>query len=172
VDPIFNFMDYSDDVCMYKFTDGQAAVMQACWDLYREGNAVDRPEIELTFGIESDPLYMVVGESQVYTLDVSQVKEDVTCSTDGNEGDVNLYMFLNAIEGDPFCFSEGNDTSVESCTYTPTVGAKRGFFYRMFNALCNVWPFNRFCSGGDSVILYALLNGTYYQTQEVTITCQ
>jgi hypothetical protein len=37
LDPIHNFMDYSDDVCLFEFTGGQAERMSIQWALYRQG---------------------------------------------------------------------------------------------------------------------------------------
>ena len=37
LDPITNFMDYTDDSCMFVFSSGQTSRMQAAWMTYRFG---------------------------------------------------------------------------------------------------------------------------------------
>jgi hypothetical protein len=72
---------------MYEFTAGQAAVMQACWGIYRLGNRFDTTVIELTLGVPSAPISLVSREYQMYSLDVSSAEKDVTCPANGNEGE-------------------------------------------------------------------------------------
>jgi hypothetical protein len=40
LDPINNYMDYSDDVCYTEFSNGQSERMHAAWDEYRSPSSI------------------------------------------------------------------------------------------------------------------------------------
>jgi hypothetical protein len=48
LDPIHNFMNLSNDPCMFEFTDGQFAWMYATWDYYRAQMGEGTPLVEQT----------------------------------------------------------------------------------------------------------------------------
>jgi hypothetical protein len=48
LDPIHNFMNLSNDPCMFEFTDGQFAWMYATWDYYRAQLGEGTPLVEQT----------------------------------------------------------------------------------------------------------------------------
>jgi hypothetical protein len=49
VDPIHNYMDYSDDICYTEFTQAQMQRMHAAWDEYRSpSNTVPTPSPSTT----------------------------------------------------------------------------------------------------------------------------
>lgn len=89
-DPIFNFMDYSLDACMYEFTPGQALVMRACYTYFRLGRW-ENDIINLRVGERSAPLNLIPRERQVFQV---TIRRSTTCTIFANEGNADLYMNL------------------------------------------------------------------------------
>jgi hypothetical protein len=92
-DPIHNYMDYSDDNCMYEFSPGQAVAMKAQYELYRMGGLREREDLSVGDGIPTDPLSLFLGEVQIFIFAAAPgIRRRVTCSTAGDNGDADLYM--------------------------------------------------------------------------------
>lgn len=122
-DPVFNFMDFSSDPCLFLFTPLQARVMHTSWDLYRVQqwfypNLVEEP---LLNGLEIETL-VAPFELRTYQLVVEIVgmgDVSISCDTNSKEGDQDLYMRVGGV---PWfgpaddCVSETRGTSREKCT--------------------------------------------------------
>jgi len=71
-DPIHNFMDYSDDLCLYTWTEGQLIRIKSQLDTYRLGGGqfMAREDLPLVDGVPADPISLFEGEVQHYFLEV------------------------------------------------------------------------------------------------------
>jgi hypothetical protein len=149
---------------------------------YRLGNGSDRPVIELSLGFSSAPLYLVPEERQVYRLGISEVNENVVCTTSGDEGDADLYVNLDSppsFSSSDCCISR-TAGSIESCGRS-TTGPRPPFFCSIFIFKC--WPFSLLClpqqdestcedPDATATTLYAgVTTYSVYPVQELTITC-
>jgi hypothetical protein len=83
-DPITNFMDYADDVCMFRFTPGQVHVMNACYNVFRLGIDEANAIISLTNGIPSVRNFLAPRQTQVFSLE--STASSVTCDVTVEEG--------------------------------------------------------------------------------------
>jgi hypothetical protein len=117
-------MDYSDDNCLYEFTENQVNRMQAQFGLYRSEL---RQDITLMNGVTSDPTDMRRYEFQTYVL-AAPVGARVECASSSEGGDIDLYMR----DGEPpvlstnslDCFGESGNSN-EACS----ILANTGFAY-------------------------------------------
>jgi hypothetical protein len=82
-DPFSNFMDYSGDPCRFEFTPNQVLVMQASYQIFRLKQKEEREVISLTNGVPSDPIFLVPGELQIFSM---QASSPVRCTTSAEEG--------------------------------------------------------------------------------------
>jgi hypothetical protein len=68
VDPVQNFMDYSDDACMNHFTEGQMLRMHAHWHAYRDPGSQLALARELLSVFENRSLYITLSSLHTFCL--------------------------------------------------------------------------------------------------------
>ena len=122
-------MDYSDDHCLYEFTENQVLRMFAQFRLYRSGL---RQDITLQNGVSSESTSMIQYELQTYVLSTSPGSRVECTASAALGGDIDMYMRDGAAplissgfglqsyqEAD--CVSE-NEQSSEGCSMLSSSG--------------------------------------------------
>jgi len=127
LDPIHNFMDYSFDVCMYEWTQGQINVMHANIEFYRLASTPDLLPVELTPNILSDSYTMAQGFARQFYVNVSSFAK-VICQATADNGNIDLYMNWNGNLDSFDCTSE-TPFSQEICMIGPSTGQAYAWVY-------------------------------------------
>jgi len=128
VDPIHNFLDYSDDRCVYEFTIGQIHVMHANIEFYRSQSTPDLLEVNLTNDTFSQNFTMAPEFTRQFYLDVPIENASVVCMTTADNGDIDLLMNWDGTLDQFECKSE-TSSSQEMCTMGPGSGTAYATVY-------------------------------------------
>lgn len=90
-------MDYSDDLCLYTFTEGQIIRAKSQVETYRlgvgggGGGGGGREDLVLADGVLSEGISLFEGEMQHFSLEVA-ANSRVTCVTSGDNGDAGRFV--------------------------------------------------------------------------------
>lgn len=119
-DPIFNYMNYGFDSCLFEWTQGQINIMHATIEYYRQASRRELASIELLSGVESDDVSLVEGVGRYFYMNVRNTSL-IACQTFSDNGDIDIFANwdgkLNSFE----CISNGLD-SRELCILGPDQG--------------------------------------------------
>ena len=128
---------------MYEFSLGQKKMMRAAWEIYRVGTPSGREVIPLERGVESPPVFLIPGERQIFKVDVQGVTGDVSCETSGEEGQLNLFVNMDAAPSftSKDCCTSGSSSPNQACGRMETT--KRG---HLLTLLCQFPLFSWMCS--------------------------
>lgn len=121
-DPIFNFMDYSDDACMYEFTWEQARLMRACWDVYRLGRPSEAVVDTRALALGSKEKHNLLPKAvAVFEMNVSLTRSSssLACQVNAIESNLDLYIHINKPKFDTSADCKSDDqrtaTHTKSC---------------------------------------------------------
>lgn len=173
IDPIHNFMDYSDDICLYEFSAGQREVMQAFYVSERLKH-YNGPDIPLQLSIPSEPVDIGEGKTKIFTL--STTKCNVLCKTKASDGDADLYLHVGSVptydSNTDVCTSETGDSNKE-CIVSQSKNEGSSPSNGFFAAFCargggnKPPPVDNAC---ENIHIYIAVYG-YTDVYGLTVTC-
>ena len=159
-DPVHNFMNYSYDQCLYKFSPGQATVMKASYEIFRVGTGYHRESVPLEKGISSEPIFLPPNQRQVFTVESSS---NVHCTIEFDEGDAEMYLSWDK-QPDFTLFDSSSCTNFFTGEKVESCSASYSWFF-----IANIWPFNLL---NDVRTMYVGVAATDFKPlQDLTITC-
>lgn len=152
-DPIHNFLDYTSDACQYRFTQGQADVMQANVEAYRSGgdDPINLPPVILANGVKSEPYTLVTGRPRFFELPHVSENSTLFCQADADNGILNLFVNWDGSLVDFDCKAESDRTTEECFAY-----GGPGTLYAMVYAGATVVNFTVECTALDVLNTSAL----------------
>ncbi|GAX19766.1 pappalysin-1 [Fistulifera solaris] len=133
-DPVNNFMDYSDDVCMFEFTSGQVVVMAANYRAYRSVSPTEYDPVVLEDGVLAGPFGLVSNQMRTFTMDVTSADTTVICRTVSDEGSLNVYLNWNGDIGTFGCAGSSYYSINDVCALTGGPGTLHAFVYAAITA--------------------------------------
>jgi hypothetical protein len=146
-DPVFNFMGYNDDKCLYQWTDGQADKMRASFDAYRTSErSIAGPPTILTGGAPSEPITLLGQEVEIFSFPgMFNATHGFACSTTADNGDVDMFLNWDANLEQFDCASE-TPSSNENCSISVENGTNREVAFALVYASSTTRDFKVSCS--------------------------